>query len=268
MSIITLLTDFGIADEYVGVMKGAILTVNPSASIIDITHNLDPQDILNAAYLIRSYYRYFPQGTIHLAVVDPGVGSDRKIIALKCRGHIFLSPDNGLLTLLLREGSVDILRYVDNPDLFLDPVSRTFHGRDVFAPVGAHLSLGLDIKTVGAPADPRHLFQLEVPEPRDSGQGEFVGAVIWIDRFGNLVTNVSDSILHRFCASQKDAIPEFRISNRSIVGLSMSYNGVKEKEPLAIVGSRGYLEIAVNSGNARDHFMAAKGDSVVITLSS
>jgi S-adenosylmethionine hydrolase len=267
MSIITLLTDFGTDDEYVGVMKGAILMINPSATIVDITHNLDPQDIPSAAHLIRSYYRYFPRGTIHLTIVDPGVGSDRKIIALTCRGQTFLSPDNGLLTFLMNEEPVDILRYVENSDLFMDPVSRTFHGRDIFAPVAAHLSLGLDIETVGTLADPCNLLQLQIPEPRDSGEGKLVGVVIWIDRFGNLITNVSDKHLQRLLESRKGATLRFRISSRLITGLSRSYADAKAEEPLATTGSRGYLEIAVNGGNARDILGAAKGDPVEVMLS-
>ena len=141
MSIITITTDFGNYDEYVGIMKGVILSLNPSAVIVDITHHIDPQDIVQAAYTIYSSYRYFPQGTVHVVVVDPTVGSDRKIIAFKITDHIFLDPDNGVLSLLIKknEGNINSIASIDNTSYFLDPVSHTFHGRDIFEIGRAHV---------------------------------------------------------------------------------------------------------------------------------
>lgn len=149
MSIITLMTDFGVIDEYVAIMKGAILSVNSSAKIIDITHQIDPQDLIGAAYRIESVYKYFPVGTIHAIVVDPGVGSERSIIAVKMFDHIFLAPDNGVLTLLLNEGKTSAIVRIENSKYFLKSISRTFHGRDIFASVSAHLSKGLPIEWLG-----------------------------------------------------------------------------------------------------------------------
>jgi len=266
MSIITLLTDFGTRDEYVASMKGVILTINPSATIVDITHTVDPQDVLGAAYLMRSCYGYFPKGSIHLSVVDPGVGSQRKIVALKSRGHVFLSPDNGLLSPIVESGPIESLRSVDNPALCLVSVSRTFHGRDIFAPVAAHLSLGLDIKEVGPPIVPTQLAHLEVPEVRHSTLGELVGTVVAVDRFGNLITNITETDFHRPCVAAKSAAPVFHLSDRSIRGLSNSYSSVPSGRPVAVIGSRGNLEIAVNGGDARRFFDADRGDTVTVTL--
>ncbi|MEA3434835.1 MAG: SAM-dependent chlorinase/fluorinase, partial [Thermodesulfobacteriota bacterium] len=164
MSIITLTTDFGTDDEYVGIMKGVILSLNPSAVIVDITHHIDPQDLLQAAYTIYSSYRYFPQKTVHVVIVDPTVGSNRKIIAFKIDDHIFLAPDNGVLTLLINERKINSIGRIDNTNYFLDPVSRTFHGRDIFAPVSAHLSMGVPIKKLGTTVAQNKLICLSIPE--------------------------------------------------------------------------------------------------------
>ena len=190
MSIITLLTDFGEEDEFVGVMKGVILGVNPSATIIDISHRVDPQDIVEAAYRIPSYYKFFPRGSVHIIVVDPGVGSNRAIIALEMAGHVFLAPDNGVLSLLLDCGDIDSIVRVNNKDFFLTPVSQTFHGRDIFAPVGAHISLGIAVGKTGTPVDKGDLFDLDLQKPRLTDDGKLFGTIISIDRFGNLITNI------------------------------------------------------------------------------
>ena len=148
MSTITLLTDFGLKDTYVGLIKGVILSVNPDAVIIDITHHVDPHDLSQAAFIIKSSYRYFPAGSVHVIVVDPGVGSRRAIVALTMMGQTFLAPDNGILTLIVDEGDIDAVVRVENSDYFLKAVSQTFHGRDIFAPVAAHSNQhGLGILT-------------------------------------------------------------------------------------------------------------------------
>ena len=267
MPIITLLTDFGIDDEYVGVMKGVILSINPSATIVDITHHIDPQDLIQAAYTIKSSYRYFPEGTVHIVVVDPGVGSNRAILALEMMGHIFLAPDNGVLTLLMDDGDIDSIIRVDNSSYFLEYVSRTFHGRDIFAPVGAHISMGVEIKKLGAPVKKRDLVHLPVQYPCISDNGELVGTIISIDRFGNLITNIDLKNLEEFCKAERVGPAdterlEIRIGKTEITGLSKNYESVRPQSPLAVIGSRGYLEIAVNCGNARNYFAAEKGDVV------
>ncbi len=261
-SIITLLTDFGTKDEYVGIMKGVILSVNPYANIIDISHHIDPQDLVQAAYLIKSCYRYFPEHTVHVVVVDPGVGSDRSIIALKMKGHIFLAPDNGVLYPLMDEGSIESIINVDNSSYFLESVSRTFHGRDIFAPVAAHISMGIEINKIGSPTGPKELEKLSIKKPFLSDKGEITGTIISIDRFGNLITNIDLDSIRKLGKEDIGKNIEVRIGENKINGLSLNYRSVKSQSPLAIIGSRGYLEIAVNCGNAKHYFMAAKGDMV------
>jgi len=265
MSIITLTTDFGTDDEYAGIMKGAILSLNPSAVIVDITHHIDPQDLVRAAYTIYSSYRYFPQGTVHVVVVDPTVGSDRKIIAFKKTDHIFLAPDNGVLTLLINEGNIDSITRIDNTSYFLKPVSRTFHGRDIFAPVSAHLSMGVPIKKLGPPVAQNKLICLSILEPYFSDNGELVGSIISIDHFGNLITNINLDNLEKIDHTVSDKKLCINVGRDKITGLSQNYSTAMTGHPLAIIGSRGYLEISVNGGNAANHFMAEKGDVVRIS---
>lgn len=264
MSVITLTTDFG-DDEYSGIMKGVILSLNPSVSIVDVTHHISPQDLVQAAYSIYFSYRYFPQGTVHVVVVDPTVGSDRKIIALKKKGHIFLAPDNGVLTLLINEENINSIARIDNTSFFLDPVSRTFHGRDIFAPVSAHLSMGVPIKKLGTPVAQNNLMCLSIPVPYFSDDGDLVGTIVSIDHFGNLITNIHlndlESINHpisvkNFCIN---------VGKVKINGLSPNYSTVNMGEPLAIIGSRGCLEISVNGGNAAKYLIVKKGDNVRIS---
>jgi S-adenosylmethionine hydrolase len=264
MSIITLTTDFGVDDEYVGVMKGVILSINPAAIIVDITHHIEPYDLIQAAYIIKHSFKYFPEGTVHIVVVDPGVGGDRAIIALEVTGHIFLAPDNGVLTLLMDEGNIGSIVRVEDSRYFLESVSRTFHGRDIFAPVAAHLSKGIEIKALGALINKISLKRLFVEYASISDSGELVGAVVFIDRFGNLITNIDEKSLDKFCKACKEEMLEFRIGKKKIIGLSKTYENVLSQSPLAIISSRGYLEIAVNCGNARRYFMANRGDTVTV----
>jgi S-adenosylmethionine hydrolase len=267
MSIITLLTDFGVEDAYVGTIKGVILTVNPSAKIVDITHQIDPQDLIEAAYVIKSSYRYFPKGTVHVIVVDPGVGSDRAIVALEMMGHIFLAPNNGVLTLIMDEGRIDSITQIENSHYFLEPLSKTFHGRDIFAPVGAHISKGVDLKEFGSALDRNDLFRLSIRKPSISDKGELVGTIISVDRFGNCITNIDVNRLEKFYKTGSEKKPVIKIGEYKIKGLSKSYDGVGLKHPLAIIGSLGYLEIALNRGRASNHFRAGKGDTIRVILS-
>ena len=264
MSILTLLTDFGTKDAYAGIMKGVILSIAPSAVIVDITHHIDPQDIIQAAVVIKSSYGYFPQGTVHVVVVDPGVGSDRGIVALDLMGHIFLAPDNGVLTLVMDQGNIDSLIRVENPRYFLTPVSRTFHGRDIFAPVAAHLCGGMEITKLGPPLDPQHLTRLNIDKPRLSGTDRLVGTVVCFDGFGNCISNIDETHLKDINAVGSGRTLEIKIGNTSINGLSSSYADTKMRQPLAIMGSFGYLEIALNQGNARRTLGISKGDPVIL----
>jgi S-adenosylmethionine hydrolase len=267
MSIITLLTDFGIEDAYVGTIKGVILSVNPSAMIVDITHQIDPQDLIEAAYVIKSSYRYFPKGTVHVIVVDPGVGSDRAIVALEMMGHIFLAPDNGVLTLLMDEGRIDSITRVKNSHYFLEPLSQTFHGRDIFAPVGAHISKGVDLKKLGSGLDRNDLVHLSIRKPSITDEGELVGTIVSVDRFGNCITNIDLNCLEKFYKPGFEKNLVIAIGEYEIKGLSKSYDGVGLNQPLAIIGSLGYLEIALNCGRASRNFGAQKGDTIRVILS-
>jgi len=277
-NIITLLTDFGIDDEYVGVMKGVILSINPDAKIIDITHRIDPQDMIQAAYAIDSAYEYFPEGTVHVVVVDPGVGSDRSILAVRTEKYVFLAPDNGVLTLALNHENIsgtetaEVIRVDNSAYPFLqdgyktglNSVSQTFHGRDIFAPVAAHVSKGVEISRLGMPAEQNELTRLDIPRPYISDD-ELFGKIVWPDSFGNLMTNIDMKSLEAFCKGEIKKRLEIHIEKYKIRGLSESYASVKSGEPLAIMGSRGYLEISVNCGNAGVYFMAGKGDDIRIS---
>ena len=262
MSVITLLSDFGTADEYAGVMKGVILSICPSVSIVDITHQVDPQDIPQAAYLIPASYRFFPQGTVHLIVVDPGVGSQRDILAVNYRGHVFIAPDNGVLTLLMNREKSDTIVRVHNAQYFLKPVSASFHGRDIFAPVGAHIANGTELEELGTKIDIKDIVLLEDLNCRLSETGELVGKIISIDHFGNLVTNISQATLERFKDDARLKEVVIRLGRSRIQGVSKSYDSVKTGSPVAIFGSRNLLEISLNQGDARTYFKARIGQTV------
>lgn len=262
MAIITLLTDFGLQDEYVGVLKGVILGIHPETRIIDITHNIQPQDIKAAAYTVKSAFRFFPQQTVHVAVVDPGVGSQRAIIAVACAGHFFLAPDNGLLSPLLVENRPDCVYRVENQNLFKHPVSRSFHGRDVFAPVAAHLSFGLPLKAVGPAINPKNLQPLNVRYPKIKYSGTLEGEVVSVDRFGNLMTNIS----HTDITELGTAKVVVMIGNTIIEKIVDYYAQGLHGEVCAIIGSRDCLEIFVNCGDAAASLNSGPGDVVQVKV--
>ena len=266
MSIITLLSDFGGNDEYVGVMKGVILSICPSVSIVDITHQIDPQDIAQAAYLIPASYRFFPEGTVHLIVVDPGVGGQRDILAIDYAGHVFIAPDNGVLTLLMNCEKSDTIVRIQNADYFLRPVSATFHGRDIFAPSGAHIVNGTGLEELGTKIGVEDIVHLEDLNCRLSESGEIVGKIISIDRFGNLITNIDSNSLTTIRQNHAENRMQIHIGTHVISDLSGTYASVAPSSPLALIGSRNFLEIAVNCGNAQRHFKAQKGDTVRVKI--
>ena len=195
MPIITLLTDFGCRDEYVGLMKGVILSINPTVTIVDITHAIDSQDIRQAAYAVHSAYRYFPAGSVHLIVVDPGVGTGRYLLALEMKKQFFVAPDNGVLTLLFGEDGITRLVRLSNADYFWETVSRTFHGRDIIAPVGAHISQGTDLYQLGDAISPAEAVRLKDIEPQRADTGEITGTIVSVDHFGNLISNIHHQML-------------------------------------------------------------------------
>jgi S-adenosylmethionine hydrolase len=272
--VITLTTDFGTGDAYVASMKGVILSINPRAVIVDICHSIEPQNVLQAAFILSTAYRYFPEGTIHLAVVDPGVGSRRKAVMLKSPKAFFIAPDNGVLSYVLDELDTTPAKpahhfspsleqrklgtrleavAITNPDFWLTPVSTTFHGRDIFAPVAAHLSLGVPVHKFGGSLS--HVLAFRIPKPLHDKQGSLTGCVLHIDNFGNLITNIKSGDL----PGKKVIIS---IGRRHIDGISRFY--AEKKGLAAIVGSSGYLEISLKNGNAAAFLKTRVGDKIKI----
>ena len=266
MSIITLLTDFGTKDEYVGLMKGVILSINPSVAIVDITHRIDSQDIVQAAYAIHSAYRYFPSGSVHLIVVDPGVGTGRSLLALEMGNQYFVAPDNGVLTLLFNEESISSIVKLTNSNYFLETVSPTFHGRDIIAPVGAHLTRGVKLHRLGDKISLSGVVRLENILPCVSDTGEINGTIVAIDHFGNLITNIDFQELAPKLIPDKNRSARIRIGSYTINGIGETYENGLPNTPLALIGSRGYLEIAVNKGSAAMVLNAGKGETVQVKI--
>lgn len=266
--IITLTTDFGTSDAYVGIMKGVILSINPNVQIVDLTHAIPPQDIYEAAFSIFAAHSYFPKGTIHIIVVDPGVGSDRQAIVSRTGGAFFVCPDNGVLSYLLQnvengdEQSIDSVA-IQNNAYYLSEVSNTFHGRDIFAPVAAHLSLGVSLDDIGPPV--QTLVQLPIPVPELTG-GTLTGQVVKIDRFGNAITNISETAIARLKSASTGGIPtyEIRVGSVRLHRFNRAYAESGIGKPLAIIGSSGLLEIAINGGSARESLGIKWGDPVVV----
>ena len=258
-TIVTLLTDFGLDDVYTGVMKGVILSRCESARIVDLTHRIDQGDIPAAGYLLSTAWRYFPAGSVHVAVVDPGVGSGRRILAANVAGHHFIAPDNGLLSDVFDQHTPEMVVAVENSSLFLQPVSDTFHGRDIFAPVAAALAGGTALDELGpAVTSWMHL-------PRRSAEvmdgGGVRGEVIYVDRFGNLITNITAHDLEGFDAGSL----RVKLGARQVItGLVSAYSKAAAGSPLASVGSSGRLEISVNRGNAAERLAAQIGMAVEV----
>lgn len=259
-ALITLLTDFGVADGYVGIMKGVMFGIAPSVQIVDLSHEIGPQDIRAGALILRSAIPFFPRATVHVAVVDPGVGSVRAAVVVQsCAGNFFVAPDNGLVAPAVEAdgGAVGIWR-IENPSYIRSMVSNTFHGRDVFAPAAAHLAIGIAAEQFGVRLP--SLTPLALPKPARSATC-VRGEVIYVDRFGNLVTNISHSDL--------DAVATNRVSvsmpNVLDIPLVKAYAHGAPSGPLAIINSWGLLEIAVRDGNAARQLGATYGATVTVS---
>ena len=261
MSIITLTTDFGLADGYVGTMKGVILGIDPTVTIVDISHDIAPQDVREAAYTFYAAYPYFPQGTIHVVVVDPGVGSERRAIALRTPQAAFVAPDNGVLSYVVAGERVEEIVHLTNPRYHLSPVSRTFHGRDIFAPAAAHLARGVPLAKLGQPLTEIVTFPL--PRSQVHPDGTIVGQVIHVDRFGNLITSITATDLADHSLLGASVI---EIKGQAIRGIANSYAEVTPGELLALIGSEGHLEISVSSGSASQTLKAKVGDEVLLKV--
>ena len=258
--IITLMTDFGLADGFVGTMKGVIYTINPNAITIDISHEIGAQNVPEAAFLLEASYRYFPPGTVHMTVVDPGVGSERRAIAVEAGGYYFVAPDNGVLTRVLgRERAIKSVE-LTNPAYFLDKVSNTFHGRDIFAPATAHLSIGVPIGVLGVKID--ELIKIPLSEPEVT-QSSIRGHVIYIDKFGNLITDIPRKLFEAVVSHHQFIIKLARVKLNQI---SSSYADVPVGKPLAIFNSFDNLEIAVNHANAAKVLGVQRGGHIQVTV--
>jgi S-adenosylmethionine hydrolase len=262
MPVVALLTDFGHQDHYVGAMKGAILSVCPEAVLVDLAHEIPAHDIAAGAYALSAAWLDFPEGTVFVAVVDPGVGSARRGLALEAQGRRFVAPDNGLLSLVLADAEGPVaLHHITNETLVRPMVSATFHGRDVFGPVAGHLARGVSVSEVGpAVSDPVRLPQ---PALRAVGPGEWEATVLHVDRFGNLITNLRRRDLDQVLASvENDWHDVVVVVEGEILPLAHTYADVAEGEGCALMGSSGRLEIAIHRGSAARLLGASTGAPV------
>jgi len=260
VSVISLITDFGQNDNFVGVIKGVILSINPNAKIVDICHEVKPHDILTGAFLLKSSFKYFPKGSLHLVVVDPGVGSERKNLLVKTKDYFFIAPDNGVLSPALKgQVSLKIIE-ITNKNYFLKPTSDTFHGRDIFAPTVAYLSKGEDFSKFGKRI--KSIKELRLPQVKITSK-DLIGEIIYIDRFGNLVSNIDKEMLDNFIKDKKFRI---YIKDKTIEKLSHSYSEGTYLKPLALIDSFNYLEIALNWGSACNYLKAKKGAEVMLAV--
>ncbi len=262
--VITLLTDFGLEDEYVGVMKGVVFSIYPHALVVDISHRIPPQHIAAAAAMIDASYRFFPEETIHVLVVDPGVGTERRLIALRADGHTFLAPDNGVLTPFLETDRISDVREIAQPLWYLPEVGSTFHGRDIFAPVAAHLAAGEPFSKIGPAIDPASCVRISHFRAILSEDGFITGTVVHVDRFGNLVTNISRRHLERLQQRIEGKALLVRVGGTEIVGIRRTYGDVPMGTVVAVIGSRECLEIAVCWGNASQLLQVAAGAAVTV----
>jgi S-adenosylmethionine hydrolase len=257
--LITLTTDFGTADVYVGSMKGVILGIERNLDIVDITHDLPPHGILPAAFMLREVCPRYPAGTIHVAVVDPGVGGSRRPLLLSIRDRFYVGPDNGIFGLLLRDFGMNGAWLLENPRYFLQTeISRTFHGRDLFAPAAAHLARGVPPDEFGPAVEAPRLLDLP-PCPADASRLQ--GEVLWVDRFGNCITNLARDIIQDWA---QDAPFRVRAADRVLEGLSACYASVPEGDILALYSSFGTMEIAGNQVRADRTLGLGPGGPVIL----
>ena len=260
MPVITLLTDFGTSDYFVGAMKGVILSANPAAVIVDITHEVPPQDIRAAAFNLLATYKDFPSGTIHVAVVDPGVGSNRRPILVECAEQVFVGPDNGLFSWVCQREGHFLARHLTNEKFFQHPKSGTFHGRDVFAPVAAALSRGVDAERFGPVID--DAIVLESLTPRANDDGTLAATIIHIDRFGNCITNLTTEHL----TGDVNRRVRLIVNDQVITSIRkfFSAEAVDSESLFMIPGSAGFIEIAAQNSSAASILKVRRGQSITL----
>jgi S-adenosylmethionine hydrolase len=275
---IALLTDFGTTDTYLGVIKAVMTRIYPAARFIDLTHEIPPQQVQQAAFTLLKTYRYFAPGTVFLIVVDPGVGSTRRAIAAQADDYFFVAPDNGVLSYILDEADSKSVVELTNPAYQLIPVSNTFHGRDIFAPAAAHLAAGVAISAFGSPVE--HVVQpLNLPLKIEGIQ--ISGQIISADHFGNLITSIGE--FHWTDDNHLELNPRFgkplekpvrlaadkvtiSVNDQQLTGIHRMYGATQPGDLMMLVGSGGYLEIAINQGNAAQHLKVASGTPVVLQI--
>lgn len=252
--LVTLLTDFGLSDVYVGVMKGVIARINPQIQTIDLTHNISPQDVAAARFHLMNAYPYFPEGTVHVAVVDPGVGGQRRSIAVQLKSGYVVAPDNGLVSGILNEAIAAV--ELDNSHYWRSQTpSATFHGRDIFAPIGAHLANGVPLQTLGTEIDLGSIAQLPIPDAIET-ETELRGVIQAIDHFGNLITNIPGEKV-------RDRAWNIRV-NQAIYAGKKTYGDAAIGEIIGLIGSHGWIELAMNRGNAQSFLKLKVGDAIVV----
>ncbi|MCS4040759.1 SAM hydrolase/SAM-dependent halogenase family protein [Salinibacter ruber] len=269
--IVTLTTDFGTEDAYVPAMKGTMLSICSDARLVDVTHEISPQDVMEAAFVLQSARPYFPDGAVHLVVVDPGVGTERRAVALRAEGQWFVGPDNGVFPLVLDQASPDAIVELDDPTFWRDESpSTTFHGRDIFAPAAAHLADGRSVEALGTSIDTLEPLRWAQPS---TGTQTVQGWVVHVDHFGNCITNIRRPAMAEAAGLENstpplDAFPPLKTyaGNTTLQALHPTYGAVPEGDPLLLFGSTGYLEIAANGGNGAELLDIRKGDSVKIVF--
>ena len=257
--IITLTTDFGLQDHYVSAMKAVMLGIAPDVRFVDVSHEIPAQDIMAGAWVVKNTAFLYPPGTVHLVVVDPGVGTSRHPIALKIKDQYFVGPDNGIFSLLFKEYEYEAYK-LNNSTYWAQGLSNTFHGRDVFAPVSAHLSTGVSLDEIGEPIDDLVTYHWAVPIADKDG---LQGWVVHIDRFGNLITNISDELIEDHLKRKSVKI---YVGNTMLDKVVSTFGDVEEGEPAAFIGSSGMLEIGINKGNAARMLSVDKGAQISIVL--
>lgn len=256
---ITLTTDFGLQDYYVSAMKAVMLGIAPGIRLVDISHEIPSQDIMAGSWILKNSAMLFPPNTVHTVVVDPGVGTERQPVALQIQDQYFVGPDNGIFSLLTQEHDFSAVR-LTNEKYWRDETSSTFHGRDIFAPVAAHLSQGVSIEKLGEPIDKLVTYRWTVPIADKDG---LEGMVIHIDKFGNLITNITASLLEEVI---DDKSVKIYVGNTILDEIASTFGVVAEGEPVAYIGSSGVLEIAINKGNAKEMLGVQKGAQISLIL--
>jgi S-adenosylmethionine hydrolase len=261
--IITFTTDFGVVEHYVGAMKGVICSINPLAQIVDVTNSVQSFDILDGAVAISQAYSYFPADTIHLVVVDPGVGGSRRPIVARAGQHIFVGPDNGVFSLVYEREEAISVRHITSEHYFHQPISNTFHGRDIFAPVAAYISKGVELDKFGEEIS--DFVRFVSPKPKPAGTNAWKGVVLKVDKFGNLITNITPKDVPQLFQSSTPAF-KIGVGKAEVSTLRPNYAEGKQGEIFCVLGSAGFLEISSNRASAARLAGADKGAEVTLTL--